>query len=144
MKVSEIKVSYTNTVADKVKISSSANSYEVALAHWDLNVIDYVEQVKVILMNNANVVLGIFELARGGSTSCVVDLKIVLSVALKTHSSAIIMVHNHPSGMMVPSSSDRSISSRLKKACEVIDLKLLDHLIITRDSYYSFADSGTI
>lgn len=142
--VSEIKVSYSNTNNDKIKISDSQTSYKVALAHWDLSVIEFVEEVKVILLNNANMVLGIYDLARGGTSSCVVDLKIILSVALKTHSSAIILIHNHPAGKVKPSQADKTLTTRLKKACGYLDISLLDHLIITKDQYYSFNDMGIL
>ena len=144
MKVSEINVFYSNKVDKKIKINNSDTARQVALSHWDLNIIEFQEEVKVILLNRANVVLGIYELSRGGSTSSVVDIKIILSVALKTHSSSIIVVHNHPSGNLNPSEADKSLTTRLKKACEVINLVLLDHLIVTRESYYSFKDNNLL
>lgn len=144
MKVSEIKVSYFNKGNKVIKINNSDTARQVALSHWDLNIIEFQEEVKVILLNRANVVLGIYELSRGGSTSSVVDIKIILSVALKTHSSSIIVVHNHPSGNLNPSEADKSLTTRLKKACEVINLVLLDHLIVTRESFYSFKDNNLL
>ena len=144
MKVSEIKVSYCNTNKDKIKIADSKNSYKVALSHWDMSSIELVEEVKVIMLNNANIVLGIFDLARGGTSSCIVDLKIILSVALKTHSSGIILIHNHPAGRVNPSQADKSLTAKLKKASSYLDINLLDHLIITKDEYYSFSDMGIL
>lgn len=144
MKVSEIKVSYSNKGDKRIKINNSATARQVALSHWDLNIIEFQEEVKVILLNKANMVLGIYELSRGGSTSSVVDIKIILSVALKTHSSSIIVVHNHPSGNLNPSEADKRLTNRLNKACEVIDLVLLDHLIVTKESFYSFKDNNLI
>ena len=88
--------------------------------------------------------LGIYELSKGGSTSSVVDIKIILSVALKTHSSSIIIVHNHPSGNLQPSEADKRLTKRLKSACDVVDLALLDHLIITKESFYSFKDNDLL
>ena len=144
MKVSEIKVSYSNKGDKRIKINNSATARQVALSHWDLNIMEFQEEVKVILLNKANMVLGIYELSRGGSTSSVVDIKIILSVALKTHSSSIIVVHNHPSGNLNPSEADKRLTNRLNKACEVIDLVLLDHLIVTKESFYSFKDNNLI
>ncbi len=82
MKVSEIKVSYSNKGDKKIKINNSATARQVALSHWDLNIIEFQEEVKVILLNKANMVLGIYELSRGGSTSSVVDIKIILVVSI--------------------------------------------------------------
>ena len=144
MKVSEIKVSYSTKKGNRIKITNSGTAYEIALSHWDLDIIQFQEEVKVILLNRANVVLGIYELSRGGSTSCIVDLKIILSVALKTHSSSIIVVHNHPSGKLEPSEGDKRLTTRLNKACEIIDLVLLDHLIVTKESFYSFKDNNLL
>ena len=144
MKVSEIKVSYSNKAGKKIKVNNSDTAWQVALSHWDMSIIEFQEEVKVILLNRANVVLGIYELSKGGSTGSVEDIKIILSVALKTHSSSIIIVHNHPSGNLNPSEADKSLTTRLKKACDVIDLVLLDHLIITKESFYSFKDSNLL
>ncbi|WP_415376410.1 JAB domain-containing protein [Patiriisocius sp. Uisw_017] len=144
MEVSEIKVSYTNTNKEKVRIKDSRTSYEVVLSHWDLNIIEFMEEVKVLLLDRASNVLGIYDLARGGTASCIVDIKIVLSVALKTHASSIILVHNHPTGYLVPSKADKSLTTKIKQACEYVDLVLLDHLIISKESYYSFSDEGCL
>jgi DNA repair protein RadC len=144
MKVSEIKVSYSNTGGKKIKVNNSDTAWQVALSQWDMSIIEFQEEVKVILMNRANVVLGIYELSRGGSTSSVVDIKIILSVALKAHSSSIIIVHNHPSGNLQPSEADKRLTKRLKSACEVVDLVLLDHLIVTKESFYSFKDNDLL
>lgn len=144
MKVSEIKVSYTNTGSKKIKVNNSDTAWQVALSHWDMSIIEFQEEVKVILLNRANVVLGIYELSKGGSTSSVVDIKIILSVALKTHSSSIIVVHNHPSGNLQPSEADKGLTVKLHKACEVVDLILLDHLVITQEGFYSFKDNNLI
>lgn len=144
MKVSEIKVSYSNTGGKKIKVNNSDTARQVALSHWDMSIIEFQEEVKVILMNRANVVLGIYELSKGGSSGSVVDIKIILSVALKTHSSSLIIVHNHPSGNLQPSETDKRLTKRLKSACEVVDLVLLDHLIVTKESFYSFKDNDLL
>lgn len=144
MQVSEIKVSYTNTNKEKVKIKDSRTSFEVVLSHWDLNTIQFMEEVKVLLLDRASNVLGIYDLARGGTASCIVDVKIILSVALMTHASSIILVHNHPTGNLVPSNADNSLTKKVKKACEYLDIVLLDHLIISNESYYSYSDDGVL
>jgi len=144
MKVSEIQVSYCNSSNDKVFIKSSKDAFKVALSHWNNDVIEFQEEVKMILLNRANRVLGIHELSKGGASGSVVDIKIVLSVALKCHSTSIVLIHNHPSGNLKPSQADTTITKKLKKAGEYVDLTLLDHLIISKDGFYSFNDSGDL
>lgn len=144
MKVSEIKVSYSNKNLSKVKVTNSKIIYDLIIRHWDSDIIEYQEEVKIILLNRSNIVLGIYELSKGGITGSVVDVKIILGVALKCGASSIIMVHNHPSGKLVASEADKIITKKLKQACELIDINLLDHLIISKDGYYSFADNGQL
>ena len=144
MIVSEIKVSYSNQGDKRITVKNSETVFEVALAHWDKNIIEYQEEVKLMLLNRANVILGIYDLSKGGVANCSVDLKIILSVALKGNASSIILIHNHPSGKLEPSKSDKVLTKKLKEACEVVDLVLLDHLIISKKSFYSFNDNGVI
>ncbi|MEM0541240.1 JAB domain-containing protein [Flavobacterium sp. j3] len=144
MEVAEIKVSYSNTNPIRVQVTNSQKMFEVIMKHWDLDILEYQEQVKVILLNRANIVLGIYELSKGGISGTVVDIRIILGVALKCNVSAIILVHNHPSGKLVPSEPDKAITKRLKEACNLLEVYLLDHLIISKFGYYSFADEGTL
>lgn len=141
MKVSEIKVSYSNRNPVQVKVTNSKIIYDLIIKQWDLDIIEYQEEVKIILLNRSNIVLGIYEMSKGGITGSVVDIRIILGVALKCGASCIIVVHNHPSGKLVPSESDKSITNKLKAACELIDINLLDHLIISKEGYYSFNDN---
>ena len=142
MKVSEIQVSYCNSSNDRVYIKSSEDAFKVALSHWNKDVIEFQEEVKMILLNRANRVIGIYALSKGGTSVSVVDIKIVLSVALKCHSTSIILLHNHPSGNLKPSQADINLTEKIKKACDYVDLTLLDHLIISKDEFYSFSDDG--
>lgn len=142
MKVSEIKVSYSNRNPVQVKVTNSKIIYDLIIKQWDLDIIEYQEEVKIILLNRSNIVLGIYEMSKGGITGSVVDIRIILGVALKCGASSIIMVHNHPSGKLIASDSDKTITRKLKQACKLLDIDLLDHLIISKDGYYSFADDG--
>jgi DNA repair protein RadC len=144
MKVSEISVSYSNKNPVKVKVTSSQLMYNLILKHWNLELIEYQEEVKIILLNRSNIVLGIHELSKGGMTGSVVDIRIILGVTLKCGASSIIIVHNHPSGKLIASDADKTITSKLKQACELMDISLLDHLIISREGYHSFADEGIL
>jgi len=144
MKVNEIKISYSNLNSEKVKIKDSQSVYEIVKNHWDDNLIELQEEVKVVLLNRANIVIGIYDLAKGGISGCIVDIKLVLSVALKALTSHIVLVHNHPSGNLKPSEADKRITKKLSNACEIVEITLLDHLIITKDNYYSFKDESLI
>lgn len=142
MEVSEIKVSYSNTNLEKIKVTNSQILFDVIIRQWNLGIIEYQEEVKVILLNRANIVLGIYDLSKGGISGTVVDIRIILGIALKCNASSIVLVHNHPSGNLTPSEQDKVITKKLKNACELLDLNLLDHLIITNTNYYSCADNG--
>ena len=144
MKVAEIKISYANKNPTKVKIVSSNDAYNLILDHWNDSTLELFEEVKIILLNNANVALGVHELSKGGISQCTVDLKIILSIALKCLASSIIIVHNHPSGTLSPSENDINITTKLKKACELVEIKLIDHLIISRYGYLSLVDNGNM
>lgn len=102
------------------------------------------EAMVVLYLNNSNTTVGFSTAGIGGITSTIVDPRLILRDALLTGSTSIILCHNHPSGSLKPSQADISITEKVKKAGEVMDIKLLDHLILTEDSYYSFADKGKL
>ena len=143
-RVAEIEVSYKPEKIVEFSISDSRKSFELMLLDWEHKRIEMQEEVKVMLLNRNNKVLGIYSLAMGGITGCVVDVRIILAVALKTLATGIILVHNHPSGNIKPSTEDLKITKQLKSASELIGITLLDHLIITKDDYFSFADEGLL
>lgn len=140
--VSEIKLSYHSKIkaADRPQIRSSQDSYEVFRTHWEDDQIDFVEQAKVLLLNQANRVLGICNLSSGCINSTVVDARMVFAAALKSNASKVILAHNHPSENLQPSETDRRLTTQLKQAGEFMSIPLLDHLIVTRRGYYSFTD----
>ena len=133
MKIAEINVSYSTNQTDKIKLTDCREVYNFIISKWNLNIIEFQEESKIILVNRGNFVIGIHDLSKGGISGTVVDIKIILSVALKCHASGIVLVHNHPSGNLIPSESDKQITKKLKQACELLELKLLDHLIISRE-----------
>ncbi|ANF49964.1 DNA repair protein [Chryseobacterium glaciei] len=139
----EISVSYTTSNQEKVRITSNKEAYELIIKNWNLDIIEFQEECKVVLMNKGNFVLGIYEVSKGGIDSSVVDIRIILGVALKCHATQLILVHNHPSGNLNPSSSDEKITESLQKACKLLNLSLLDHLIITSSDYYSFNEKNS-
>lgn len=144
MEVSEIKVSYTNHNPDRIKVTNSQILFELIIRQWNLDIIELQEEVKIILLNRANIVIGIYEMSKGGISGSIVDNRIILAVALKCNATSIVLIHNHPSGNLNPSEQDKVITKKLKNACALLDLTLLDHLIITKERYYSFSDSGIL
>ena len=142
--VAEIQVSYYPSILNNFQINDSKSSFELLFDGWCKKTLEMHEEVKILLLNRSNKVLGVYPLAKGGLNSCEVDIRIILSVALKTLSTGIILIHNHPSGSTKPSKADIAITERLKSACDIMNIVLLDHLIITKSDYYSFADEGLL
>ncbi|MCK5135601.1 MAG: DNA repair protein RadC [Bacteroidales bacterium] len=102
------------------------------------------EEFWLLMLNRANRVLGKFKVSQGGLSGTVIDTRIILKKALDNLASSIIVCHNHPSGNNQPSDADVKITEKLKKAAEMLEIKLLDHIIIADKSYFSFADEGLI
>ena len=144
--VSEVELVYKSKVkpSERPQVKSSKESYNLLLQTWDQNRIEFVEQFKVILMNRANRVLGIYVLSTGGATGTVADPKLVFIAALKSNSCNIILSHNHPSGNLKPSKADEDLTNKIKQAGILLDIKVLDHIIVTSEGYYSFADEGML
>lgn len=98
------------------------------------------EEFWILFLNNSNKVLQKAQLSKGGITGTLVDVRLIMKQTLELGAVAIILAHNHPSGTLKPSAADKQITQKIKTACETLDIKVLDHLIITQKSYYSFAD----
>ena len=143
-KISEIKISYSSNKMNKEKISNSNSSYKLLKESWNMDSIELYEEFKVLLLNRANEPLGIFKVSQGGTASTIVDAKLIFSVALKCNASSIVLSHNHPSGNIMPSDSDIRTTEALKQAGKLLEITLLDHIILTAEAYYSFADEGLL
>ena len=112
---------------------------------FDVDTIDYKETFKVLLLNNANKIIGYTTISEGGLTSTIVDVRMILQTALVSNATAIILTHNHPSGNPRPSGHDDNLTKKIKSACELMDIRLLDHIIVTPyDSFYSYCDEGRL
>lgn len=126
---------------EKKKITSSKSVFELMqpligeLQH---------EEFWIIYVNNSNKVIQKNQLSKGGITGTLVDVRLVLKNALEVGATGLILAHNHPSGTLKPSEADKQITNKLKVAAESLDIKVLDHLIITEKAYYSFADEGIL
>jgi len=143
---SEIQIRYKPIVnaLDRPKICSSEDAFKNCLPFFSENNLNIKEEVVVLFLNRANRVLGGYKVSSGGMTGTVVDVRIILSIALKCLASGVILAHNHPSGELTPSRVDKELTKKLKEAAKLMDISLLDHLIITLGAYYSFAEDGLI
>ena len=144
--VAEVVLSYKTVVkpSERPKISSSKEAYQILFENWDSSRIEFQEQFKVLLINRANKVLGICEISTGGVTGTVADPKLVFVAALKANACSIIVAHNHPSGNLKPSQSDIDLTKKLKEGGKLLEIQMLDHIIVTTEGYYSFADDGLV
>lgn len=146
-KVNEIKVSYKGRIPASFwkQISSSKDAAELLFETWDKGTIGFQESFKIVLLNKSNKVKGVYQISQGGITGTLVDIRILFAVILKTLSVGIILTHNHPSGKLQASQCDKQITEKIKKASQLFDVKLLDHIILTPSgSYLSFADEGIL
>lgn len=147
MQAAEVQLIYKSRIpaSMRVQIKSSIDAFRVLWDHWDKDTIEHHEVFKAMLLNQKNMVLGIAEISSGGISSTTTDPRIIFQYAIKSHASAIIVAHNHPSSNPVPSESDINFTRNLIQAGEIMNIKVLDHLIICGDgSYYSLGDEGRL
>ena len=102
------------------------------------------EEFWIVYLNNANKVLAREKISAGGITGTLVDTRIIFKKGLEVMATAVILCHNHPSGTLKPSESDLQLTRKIKEAGTILDIRILDHLIITDSSFYSFADEGKL
>jgi len=142
----EIKVSFHPFLAasERVIVSSSSSVFDLVISIWNTETINLYEEFLVIYLARNNGVIGYRFMNKGSNCGTVVDIKLILCIALNANASSLILIHNHPSGNMKPSKQDLVITEKIKKSSEYMDLKLMDHLIIRSDSYYSFCDEGIL
>ena len=144
--IAEVELIYRSKVkaSDRPKITRSNDAYELFIQYWDENKLEFVEEFKVMLLNKANKVLGICQLSTGGISGTVADPKLIFMAALKSNASYIVIAHNHPSGNLKPSRQDEELTGKIKEGGKFLDIPLLDHLIVTTEGFYSFADEGLL
>lgn len=144
--IAEVELIYKSKVkaSERPCITTSADAYHLLKNLWNEGTMDLLEEFKVLLLNRANRVLGIFNVSTGGVTGTVADPKVIFVAALKGNACSIVISHNHPSGNLKPSRADEELTQKIKYAGQFLDIKLLDHVIITSEGYYSFADEGLL
>jgi len=147
LEVSEVELTYKSKVkaSERPKVNSSQSSAEIfkAITNFENN-IEFKELFYCMYLNRANKVLSVMKCSEGGTCGTVVDIKHIIQSAILQNAQALIVCHNHPSGNLRPSNEDILITKQIKDAAKYFNISVLDHLIITDESYYSFKDEGNI
>jgi len=138
--VAEIKVSYIPTGRPGPQITSSKDAYHELINWFEEDTLALQEQFVVLYLNRANRVLAAYDASRGGLTGTIADPRLIMSTALKVAAAGLVISHNHPSGSLKPSEADIHLTEKIKGAGKLLDIQLVDHIILSRDDYYSFAD----
>ncbi len=143
--IAEIKVSYQPKIkpSERVQITCSEDAVNVFRQIWEYP-LELKECFYALFLNRANRVLGYYLVSVGGLSGTVIDIKGILQTALKANASSIILAHNHPSGNSTPSDADKKVTTKAKGASLLLELQILDHVILMREGYYSFADEGLL
>ena len=120
------------------------DAYEVLKALWEEGKIDLLEQFKVLFFNRANQVLCLYNVSSDGITGTVADPRLIFTAALKVNCVSQTLAHNHPSGALKPFRADEELTLKIIGAGHLLGIKVLDHLIISSEGYFSFADEGLL
>jgi DNA repair protein RadC len=146
-KVAEIELTYKTKVKaserEQIQGSKDCSAIFKSIEAYEKNM-ELKEVFYTMYLNRQNKVLAVMKISEGGVTSTVVEVKHVIKPAIDLNATSIILCHNHPSGNLTPSESDKVLTNTIKQAAKLFDIVLLNHIIITEESHYSFADDGLI
>jgi DNA repair protein RadC len=140
MKVNEVKVQYSKKIIGKVSNSQSAVDYCKSIPEFE-NRMEYQEVFAAVYIDTGNNILCHQIIGIGSISAAMADIRIIMSTALKTLATNILLVHNHPSGNLKPSDADIKLTKEIKNAALFFKIEVIDHIILTKESYYSFADN---
>lgn len=126
-----------------IKITNSQNSADF-IRQFYTDDIGIFESFFILMLNRSNTTIGYAKISQGGTAGTVVDIKIVAKYAVDSLANSVILAHNHPSGSLTPSAQDLEITSKIKQGLSLLEIQVLDHIILTEENYYSFADEGRI
>ena len=145
LQAAEITIQYKPALSSDMMhtITKSSDAYEIFKSTWSEN-ISYIEEFKIILLNSSNKVLGVSKISEGGICGTIADPRLVFQRALLANATAVILAHNHPSGNLKPSQADINLTKSLQNAGAFLEIRVLDHIVVTENGYYSFADEGII
>lgn len=144
-KVAEVKLTYKTkqSISTLPKIENSRDIRDVLSRMWSEDM-DFVESFNLLLLNRGLRVLGFFHLSKGGTASTIVDVRLVFSAAILANATSIVLAHNHPSGNVFPSKPDIDLTKKIVEGSKLLDIQVLDHIIMSSEDYYSFADEGML
>ena len=142
--IAEVSITYSHKVkpSNQVRVTGSKSVYDYVYPLWPD--IEYKERFGILLLSRGMKVLGLAWISTGGVSGTVVDAKLIFQTALKANASAIILLHNHPSGQLLTSEADRRITRKIKEGGKWLDIDVPDHIILTSESYKSMADEGVM
>lgn len=139
----QLSLSKKATDFNKVKITRSKDS-EQYLRNFFFDDLEIYESFFLLLLNRQNNTIGYVKISQGGTCGTVVDVKLIAKYAIESLANSVILCHNHPGGTLNPSEEDKRITNKVKDVLKMFDCNVIDHIILTADSYYSFADEGLI
>jgi len=144
IKLPELKIKVKATKGDEFYIKNSDDIVNVLRSIFKADTLLWTEEFILVCLNRANKVIGYYKVGAGGFSGVVCDVRVIMTMALQSSASCLIVAHNHPSGNLKPSDNDRKMTDKINGACKLFDINLLDHIILTEDSYYSFAEEGQL
>ena len=139
----ELRAQLKRDVVYKAQIKSSSDAADFFRQLFDES-IDIYESFFVIFLNQANNTIGWYRVSQGGITGTVADVRLVMKKALDVLATSMIICYNHPSGQLKPSQADINLTDKFIEAGKILEIKLIDHIILTTESFFSFADEGKI
>lgn len=146
-KVCEVSISYRTKIkpSERIRLACAESIYKLLIRDvFTPDIIEYKEYFKVLLLDNGCKLLGVHTVSEGGLTGTFVDVRNVLQASILSNARYIVLCHNHPSGECKPSLADDQMTQKIKSACNLLDIKVLDHIIVSSETYYSYADEGRI
>ena len=144
IKLPELKIKVKATKGDEFYIKNSDDIVNVLRSIFNADTLLWTEEFILVCLNRAHKVIGYYKVGAGGFSGVVCDVKVIMTMALQSSASCLIVAHNHPSGNLKPSDNDRKMTDKINRACKIFDINLLDHIILTESSYYSFAEEGQL
>ena len=144
LEIPQITISYSlKQKGKRAIVRSSIDAANVFRTVFD-SFIDHHEEFYVLYLSRMNRALGVMSIGKGGISECPIDIKIIMQGAIKSLASSVILCHNHPSGSIDPSPQDDFLTRKVKDAGKILDIQVNDHIILTDESYYSYADEDRI
>jgi DNA repair protein RadC len=140
--LAEVKITYSSKIpaCDRIKIRCSQDADKALRLIWPS--FEHREFFYIMLLNRSNQILGFSQISMGGISGTVTDVRIIFQTAIKANACGLILAHNHPSGNLSPSEADIAITKKVREAGKFLDITIMDHLILTEDSYLSMADDN--